>query len=251
MTQSSYTCPNDQRNIITIRYFLTTNCTTTTNGQLEKEDHSGSITLWEYDDYGFPIKKTQVTDTDDPDVVTTFSYNKQGQCNRITTSDAIQENDFDVMGNKYHSFSRSLSGTLLSESYVGYNLNNEPIWTRSANEKNLGRIDTHSSGNLKSASQTLNPSNKTAYSIYEYDTRGNLIHEVDPNGNCTYRDYDPIGRVLRETKQGLTTTYTYEAGGLIESVKSPAGALTVRHYTTNGLPKEEIYPDGTSSTIAL
>ena len=151
----------------------------------------------------FQYKMTQVTGTEDPDVVTIFSYNMQGQCSRISTSDAIQECDYDVMGNKYHSISHSINGTFLSESYVGYNLNNEPIWTRDANPNNLSRIDYHSSGNLKATSQILALTKKIAYTIYEYDSRGNLIHEVDPLGYCTYREYDAIGESCPKQNKDL------------------------------------------------
>ncbi len=44
-------------------------------GQVIREDQSGAVTLWEYEAHGFPCKKTQITGTEDPDVITTYSYN--------------------------------------------------------------------------------------------------------------------------------------------------------------------------------
>ena len=137
----------------------------------------------------------------------------------------------------------------MSETYVEYDLNNEPKWIRDANPGSLRRFEYHSSGRLKSSSQILCPTNNIAYTLYEYDTRGNLVEEIDPLGYCTTREYDALGNVEKETKEGHSILFTYEAGGLVESITSPSGGVTSRYYTTNGLPKEQVYPDGTSSSI--
>ena len=218
-------------------------------GQLEKEDRSGAITLWHYNDRGFPREKIQVTGTEDPDVVTTYAYNTQGQCVEIKSHDAAQENEYDIMGNQIESKMFSPSGELLSSIYIGYDLNNAPIWRQTANPENTVYLDYHASGLVKAKRQPLTPSHLIAYTLYEYDPCGYLIEETDPRGYVTYRDYDPLGRVKAETKEGHTTLFSYEAGGFLATLTSPSGAQTKRHYTTNGLLKEEIYPDGTKNTI--
>jgi RHS repeat-associated protein len=218
-------------------------------GQLEKEDRSGSITIWHYNDRGFPREKIQVTGTDDPDVVTTYAYNHQGQCIEITAIDGTKENDYDLMGNQTESKMFSPSGELLAATYIGYDLNSAPIWKQTANSENIVYFDYHASGLVKAKRQSLNPSCSIAYTLYEYNPCGYLIEETDPRGYVTYRDYDPLGRVKSETKEGHTTLFSYEAGGLLEILTSPSRAQITRHYTTNGLLKEEIYPDGTKNTI--
>lgn len=218
-------------------------------GLVEKEETSGSITLWKYDNRGFPYQKTQVTGTDDPDVITTYSYNHQGQCIQVVSADGIQESDYDIMGNLIQALSISLSGKLLSATYIGYNLNNEPIWKQTANSQNTLYIDYHASGAIKASRQAVSPTQAVAYTLYEYDSRGYLTQEVDPMGYTIYRDYDAIGNVKCETKEGHSTFFTYEPGSLPMTIISPSGAKTTRLYTTNGLLKEEIYPDGTKSTV--
>jgi len=218
-------------------------------GQVAKEDKSGALTFWKYDTRGFPCQKTQATGTDDPDIVTTYAYNNQGQCIELRTVDGIQESDYDIMGNTIQSQVVSPSGSLLSATYIGYNLNNEPIWKQTANSQNTLYIDYHASGLIKATRQSLSPSRAVAYTLYEYDPRGYLIEETDPRGYCTYRDYDALGKITSETKEGHSTLFTYEAGGLLETITSPSGAQTTRHYTTNGLLKEETYPDGTKNAI--
>ncbi len=218
-------------------------------GQIEKEDHSGSVTRWKYDSRGFPCEKIQVTKTDDPDVITTYAYNNQGQCVETRTADGVQENDYDIMGNPIQSRVISPSGAQLSATYIGYNLNNEPIWKQTANSRNTLYIDYHTAGLIKATRKSLCPTQATAYTLYEYDPCGYLIEEIDPLGYTTYRDYDALGRVTSETKEGHATCFTYESGGLLETVTSSSGAKRTRLYTTNGLLKEELYPDGTKSSI--
>lgn len=218
-------------------------------GLLKKENNNGAITRFQYDARGFPIQKTEETGTENPDVVTEYSYNAQGQCIKVVMEDGCETNVYDIMGNLIEAHRFSSIGQLLSSSYVGYNLNSQPIWQQTANAQNTTYFDYHSSGQIKAKRQQLAPSQKVAYTLFEYDPRGYLIEEVDPLGYTTYREHDALGNVLSETKEGHTTEFTYEAGGFVETITSPSGAKTTRHYTTNGLLKEEIYPDGTKASI--
>lgn len=203
-------------------------------GQVEREDNSGSIILWKYDTRGFPEQKTQPTGTEDPDLITVYAYNNQGQCKEIKSADGILVNDYDLMGNQIASKVFSPSGTLLYATYIGYDLNNAPIWKQTANAENTIYFDYHATGLLKATRQALGNSS-VAYTLYEYDPRGYLIEETDPRGFCTYRDYDALGKVKLETKEGHSTLFTYEPGGLVETITSPSGANVTRHYTKNGL----------------
>lgn len=219
------------------------------SGLVEKEDHSGAITLWEYNSRGLPWQKTQLTGTEDPDLVTRYAYNLQGQCIEISASDALQENGYDLMGNLTQAKIFSPTKTLLSATYLGYDLNNRPIWEQTANEKNITYFDYDPSGRLIAQRKQLSPSDSFAYTLYEYNPRGDLIEETDPMGYTTYRKYNEMAQLIEETKEGHTTRFTYEPGGLLASVTSPSGSITKRSYITNGLLKEEIYPDGTKNTI--
>ena len=51
----------------------------------------------------------------------------------------------------------SPSGTLLSATYIGYDLNNAPIWKQTANSQNILYIDYHASGLIKASRQNLYP----------------------------------------------------------------------------------------------
>jgi RHS repeat-associated protein len=217
-------------------------------GQLEKEDHSGAVTIWHYNDQGLPKEKIQLTGTEDPDVHTTYSYNHQGQCIEVISVDGTRKSKYDLMGNQIESKIFCPSGELLSATYIGYDLNNAPLWKQTANSENIVYFDYHASGLVKAKRQSLAPSRSVAYTLYEYNPCGYLIEETDPRGYITYRDYDLLGRLKSETKEKHTTLFSYEAGGLVETITSPSGGRVTRHYTTNGLLKGQIYPDGTKHT---
>ena len=197
----------------------------------------------------FPFKKLKSPEQTITTSSLNMAYNNQGQCIKVITLDSIQEHVYDIMGNVIQSQLFSHSNELLSASYTGYNLNNQPIWQQTENTQNTLYLDYHASGQLKAKREQLAPNQGVAYTLYEYDPRGYLIEEVDPLGYTTYREYDPLGKVLSETKEGHTTQFTYEPGGLVETIATASGAKTTHLYTTNGLLKGEIYPDGTKSTI--
>ncbi|MFZ4772577.1 MAG: DUF6531 domain-containing protein, partial [Chlamydiia bacterium] len=217
-------------------------------GRVLKEDYSGAITLFEYGSSDLPLRKIEQTQTDDPDLITTFSYNYKGQCTEVYSSDAIEENIYDLMGNLLSSTIYDPYNNLVKAKYAGYDLNNQLIWEKGLDPNKITYFDRHPSGKLNALRRFFS-SDEVQYTLYDYDPLGNAIQEVDPKGSVTSREYDPIGRMIRETKEGHTTYYTYEAGGLIESVTSPSGATTTRSYTTNGLLKEECYPDGTKKQL--
>ncbi len=223
-------------------------------GQLTCQNANGAVTRWIYKN-GFPIQIIQETGTDDPNVVTTFKYNRQGQCIEKVSPDGKESHEYDIMGNNLTTSVYDRSGKLISTIRFGYNLNNQKIWQQGPDPLNTLFIDYNAAGQVMATRQSLTQVTSTgeikkagfAYTLYEYDARGELIEEVNPLGVSTSRTLDPIGRPISITTDGLTTHYTYEEGGFIASILSPMGAKTTRCYTTNGLLKNEVYPDGTES----
>lgn len=217
-------------------------------GQVDQEDRSGAKTLWKYDNRHFPAQKTQISGTDDPNVVTEYTYDLQGNCKRIVRANGSEVNDYDIMGNKRQALTYAPDGTLLDASFIAYDLNNEVITIQKANDKNIMSLDYNASGRIKSTRHYIGY-NKIAYTLCEYDSRGNLIQEVDPLNHTTYRKYNDMCQLISETKVDHCTHYLYESGGLVEKVISPSGATTTCKYTTNGLIKEEVYPDMTRRVV--
>lgn len=227
------------------------------SGLLSKQDNSGAITLWNYDDRGYPIQKTQKSGTDDPDVVTQYKYNKQGQCIETITPDGILKCDFDIAGNMYRSQKFSLTGKIISTVYQGFDFNNEVSWRQTDDPNSTLFIDYNAAGLIKAKRHNITAIKEgkvetvgIAYTLFEYDSRGNLTHEIDPLGNCIYRNYDAMGRVSKEIIDGKCSECYYEPGGLIAIVISPMGAKKSCEYTTNGQLKTEIFPD-TSESVCI
>jgi RHS repeat-associated protein len=227
-------------------------------GLLKQEDNCGSITIWDYDNRGFLHLKTQKTKTEDFDVIEKYRFNNQGQCVEKRAADGIWQNDFDITGNAYATSVYRPSGQILYKTFTGYDLNNEIIWKEGPDPKNTLFFDRNASGLIKSTRQSLSEINEQldglrpsgiAYSLYEYDSRGHLFQETDALGFTTQRTFDALGRIETETKENLTTFFSYEAGGLLAKITSPQGAVTKRFYTTNGLLKKELFPDGTEQSF--
>lgn len=226
----------------------------TSKGLVKQSNYSGAITLWEYDARDFPAKKIQKTGTDDPDVVTLYHFNDQGQCVDLVTADATEHNEYDIMGNKWCRTVSIPSGKEISKTYAGYDLNNMLVWKQGDDLNDTIFLDYNAAGQLKDSRVQLSQIRDSkiepagfAYTLYEYDACGRVAEKVDPLGNCTYFKYNGLGRVAGMTKDGLTTSYTYEAGGLVASTTYPGGATATCSYTTNGHLKSENNPDGTQS----
>jgi len=223
----------------------------TSNGLLSEKNQSGAITQLKYDSRNFLRKKIQKTGTNDPDVITNFLYNDQGQCVDLITTDAIQHNEYDIMGNQFCSTVSLHSGKIISKTYAGYDLNNNLVWKQGNDPQDTLFLDYNAAGLLKVSQRNLSQIKESsitsagiAYTLYEYDTCCRLIENVDPLGNSTYYNYDALGRMIETTKNGLSTKFTYEPGGLVASTTMPSGATTINHYTTNGLLKSKTCPDG-------
>ncbi len=87
--------------------------------------------------------------------------------------------------------------------------------------------------------------NQGFQSVFEYDDRGNVIVEIDEEGNTTQRTYDEEDRLLTERNAlGLVTEFTYDSGGNIASVKDPGGNTTSYTYDAMGNQLTTVDPLG-------
>ena len=145
-------------------------------GQVRSENRNGALTIFEYEEHGFPSKSIQTTGTEDPDVIITYKYNHQGQCIEKTTSDSIQINDYDIVGNVLSSITYNLNGVPISKRYLSYNQNNECVCSLGDDPNDIQYFDYNSAGLLKARRKKLShlegSSDGVAYTLYEYDTCG-------------------------------------------------------------------------------
>lgn len=81
----------------------------------------------------------------------------------------------------------------------------------------------------------VDPLNKTV--VRQYDAKGNLLKEVDKNGNEAFFDYDDSDRLIRITDpSGNITRISYCSdcpGNLLKAFTDPLGNRYVRNYDEN------------------
>jgi RHS repeat-associated protein len=82
--------------------------------------------------------------------------------------------------------------------------------------------------------------------VLTYDSRGNVIEEIDEAGQRTLRTYDAKDRLLSETDPNEnTTTYVYDPDGNLLSVEDPLGNKTqFGDYDPLGNPRRITAPRG-------
>ncbi len=86
------------------------------------------------------------------------------------------------------------------------------------NFEDLNRVDypTYSQlykyNNRRKISQlTILQGEQSSTMSYQYDPRGNLIKETDPNGHSTYYSYDAFDNIIKEDASGFITAYEYNS----------------------------------------
>jgi RHS repeat-associated protein len=129
-------------------------------------------------------------------------------------------------------------------------------------QQRLWTFGYDTNGNLTSVTKPLgNVSGATAGSYTskytKYDSFGDLLTSVDPNGNATtYGSYDPSGypgTITIPTGNPAspvyeTTAYTYDADGNVTAVKDPLGNTTTQAYDVFGRTGKKVVPvDATRS----
>jgi RHS repeat-associated protein len=78
-----------------------------------------------------------------------------------------------------------------------------------------------------------------------YDSNGNLLSSIDPEGNeedYTYTTFSNVKTYKDSLKN--TTTYEYNDKGDLQSVQSPSGDVTSYAYDSNGDLQSITYPNG-------
>lgn len=73
-----------------------------------------------------------------------------------------------------------------------------------------------------------------------YDSVGNMIEQIDANGNDVQHEYDALGRLISTTDaEGGVTHYDYNHLGQLTYVRDPEGRVTHFEYDAKGRLKHE------------
>ncbi len=102
-----------------------------------------------------------------------------------------------------------------------------------------GRIQSHTDAfgntiqyarNLAARQETVTDRNG-GLRVLNYDERGNVISETDPENRTTTRTFDARNNRLTETDpSNATTTWTYDASDNVTSTTDPLGNVTAQTY---------------------
>lgn len=84
-----------------------------------------------------------------------------------------------------------------------------------------------------------------SYEEYGYDAVGNTVY-YDRNGVRTIRRYDLLGRLTKETVEGVPAWYEYDACGRIVAATNAEGQTSRFTYDAEGNMTAHILPDGTA-----
>lgn len=84
---------------------------------------------------------------------------------------------------------------------------------------------------------------------YTYDSFGNRIQILYPDGSSEKNEYSGNGLLLKKTDaNGAETTYTYDDSGNQTSVTDALGNTTFYEYDANGMMTRMILPSGAEET---
>jgi len=164
------------------------------------KDRNNNVTVYIYDDNGRVLKKT------DPNGKSTL-YSYDGFGNKLSETDPLgNATSWTYENKRVLTETRTVNGEKLTTSYT-YNSLGKVLTMKDP----LGLVTTNTyddKGNLLTTKDALN---HTTTNIY--DARGNLQSTTDALNNTTSYEYDAYGNMTKQTKAGVSTSYTYDVSG--------------------------------------
>jgi RHS repeat-associated protein len=162
-------------------------------------DRNGNVTLFNYDDRGNVLSKT------DP-LGNTTSYTYDARNNKLSETDPLGNTTLYTYDGRDNLLTQT--DPLGNVTTFTYNSRNQKLTVSDP----LGHVTTNT-----------------------YDAKGNLLTTKDPLGNVTTSTYDAKGNLLTaKDPLGNVTTYTYDTNGNRVSQTDPLGNVITYAYDSNG-----------------
>ncbi len=192
-----------------------------------EQDINGVIRRWARDGEGRVLTFYEPNPTGGPDLVTSYTYDRNGNRLTQTNPDSSTESwEYDLTWNKVSEHTDAV-GRVTRYTYdsgTGLMLTMTQV---------MGAVDGEGNSEIDDLTTT-----------YTYDLEpdpvtgiisGHLISETDPLGNTTSYTYNGLGQVLTVTDPlNHTTTYDYDAFGRQTKVIDPLGRTTSTTYNPAG-----------------
>ncbi len=225
-------------------------------------------TDYAYNNQGYPTSETIHSETNDPNVTYSFSYNPTGQLVRKTDSAGrFTQLGYDALGNLIAQENYDQSGNLVGWHYNYFDQNGELQWTEGprVNPDDYTYRSYDGEGRLTQLLQYRSQANTTGTGVvqatgngfigttsYSYDLFGDQTLKMDAKGNTSVSGYDSIGRVTSrsyyDTGSNLKATEgfsydTNQSGDKVANYTNPLGGITQFFYTQAGELTKQINPD--------
>jgi len=228
------------------------------------QDRLGHITLYEYNDMGDILRKTDATGA-----VWQYTYDDNG--NALTSTDPLGN----VTTKTYDWHNNLLTERNQLNETTSYTYNNfSQVLTTTDPLGNITTNEYDASGNLtRTVDARGNPT------VYTYDAKGNRLTETDALSHLTQYEYDASGnptkktdalgritqttydtnnqkltetatRVVNGTTETLTTAYEYDRNGKLKKTTFPDGSTTQQEWNAAGKRTASVDPLGQRTTYA-
>jgi RHS repeat-associated protein len=229
-------------------------------------DASTNDILW--DGRGFVLARLSYTTDPNECITNSYVVNNRGEIvESLVNGSQKAKRNYDEMGRLIGRERFDTDGqTPLSSEFVYYDENGQVNWydgPRSNPEDYIwfdydgaGRRtqEIHWRSRAKmdgSGVEAEQGDNLYATTFYEYDAFGNLTSESNQLGNSARMEYDALGRMVEKRHFASDQMaplsvegFGYEPGGNVAAYTNALGGVTLRSFTTTGLIKQQIGPDG-------
>jgi YD repeat-containing protein len=197
---------------------------------LDSTDGLGIVTHRDYDAAG-RLTDLVVAYGTSAAVRTHYGYDRAG--NLLLKTEAAWGADVATTVYRYDAL-----GNVLTEIHaLGVELADQDTQWALEQRKTYGVVDA--SGQPKLAAALSNAEREALYACYstrrEYDAKGRVVREIDPQGGVMRRQYDAFGNLIVLTDpRGNSGSFTYDALDRVVSHTNPLGTSTSTAYTVSG-----------------
>jgi RHS repeat-associated protein len=214
----------------------------------EQTDARGKVTSYTYDENGNKLSKTEAAGTP-LEKITTYTYYPGNKLHTITTESianpgrqSVTTMTYDGGGNLLTRTETGFEETLAISRTTSYSYNSSGrLTTINGPRTDVGDIITMTyypneaaQGNNRGQLHTVTNSLGHVTTYADYNLHGQAETITDANGLVTTRTFNSRGEMISSTTAGLTTSYSYNLAGDLQSVSLPGSRTVTYGYDNAG-----------------